>query len=218
MWVQAALPSPRGEEHVDAYDARGGAGSRVARPCAPSCPCRLATRPPGYLRPTLAHLHYYTAYERYSTVAGPSDGCRAPLRRPPGPAPAPPNPKSHPKIWSLQVPVAAAQSSYNKDDFFDKLSCDTLERLAISDEGGCRLGGVGGGVCVCVCVCVVVGCGGGVWWWGGVGGWGDVQVVTEHARVVRGRLTRAGQALGMPDGRHLPPRCALLAPAAAAAR
>lgn len=34
-----------------------------------------------------------------------------------------------------QVPVAPVQSSYNKDDFFDQLSCDTLERLAISDEG-----------------------------------------------------------------------------------
>ncbi|KAL4421803.1 hypothetical protein ABPG77_009609 [Micractinium sp. CCAP 211/92] len=34
------------------------------------------------------------------------------------------------------VPVAPVQSSYNKDDFFDQLSCDTLERMAISDEGG----------------------------------------------------------------------------------
>jgi hypothetical protein len=35
----------------------------------------------------------------------------------------------------LQVPAAGAQT-YAKDDFFDQLSCDTLERLQVNDEGG----------------------------------------------------------------------------------
>lgn len=58
--------------------------------------------------------------------------------------PPPPQP-----LWAcLQVPVAAVQSSYNKDDFFDQLSCDTLERMAISDGGEpcrARCGGAGRG-------------------------------------------------------------------------
>lgn len=33
--------------------------------------------------------------------------------------------------------MASIQGSYKKDDFFDQLSCDTLERLAIHDEGEC---------------------------------------------------------------------------------
>lgn len=37
------------------------------------------------------------------------------------------------RVWfclCVQVPVAAAQGTYKKDDFFDQLSCDTLERTA----------------------------------------------------------------------------------------
>lgn len=31
------------------------------------------------------------------------------------------------------VPVAPIQATYTKDDFFDKLSCDTLERIHIAE-------------------------------------------------------------------------------------
>lgn len=36
----------------------------------------------------------------------------------------------------LQVAVPAKDAAYVKDDFFDQLSCDTLERLHLQEEGG----------------------------------------------------------------------------------
>ncbi len=35
-----------------------------------------------------------------------------------------------------QVAVAPKEGAYVKDDFFDQLSCDTLERLHLQEEGG----------------------------------------------------------------------------------
>ena len=39
-------------------------------------------------------------------------------------------------VPALQVAVPAKDAAYVKDDFFDQLSCDTLERLHLQEEGG----------------------------------------------------------------------------------
>lgn len=44
------------------------------------------------------------------------------------------NPTRLPSV--AQVAVAPKDASYVKDDFFDQLSCDTLERLHLQEEGG----------------------------------------------------------------------------------
>ena len=51
--------------------------------------------------------------------------------------------------WCVaQVPAAPKQASYVKDDFFDQLSCDTLERLHLHEEGGEGLGPCRAGPCL----------------------------------------------------------------------
>ena len=104
----------------------------------PGCCCRAAAASCCLAAGCEEHVSRNIAAAAAAAVAGlaawqPLLAATVARRRPPHPSVAAPALLC--VLCLLQVPAAAAQT-YAKDDFFDQLSCDTLERLQVTDEGG----------------------------------------------------------------------------------